>query len=65
MLIDMSDKEIVIETLSRLPESVSLSEIQEELRILAAIRKAQAEADAGNVVPHSEAVKMVEGWASK
>lgn len=61
----MSDKKMVMETLSRLPESVSLSEIQEQLRILAAIRKAQAEADAGNVVPHREAVKMVEGWASK
>lgn len=56
---------MVIETLSRLPESVSLSEIQEELRILAAIRKGEAEADAGNVVPHSEAVKMVESWATK
>jgi predicted transcriptional regulator len=65
MLVDMSDKEVVIETLSRLPESVSLSEIQEELRILAAIRKGQAEADAGNVVPHSEAVNMVKGWASR
>jgi len=61
----MSDKEMVIETLSRLPESVSLSEIQEELRILSAIRKGQAEAGAGNVVPHSEIVKMVEGWGSK
>jgi predicted transcriptional regulator len=65
MLIGMSDKEMVIETLSRLPDSVSLSQIQEELRILAAIRKGQTEAEAGNVVPHGEVVKMVEGWASR
>ena len=58
-----NDKELVLETLSHLPESVSLSDIQKELSILAAIRRAQAEADAGELVPHAEVVKMVGKWA--
>jgi hypothetical protein len=35
----MTDKQAVIDALTRLPETASLDEITEELRIMAAIRR--------------------------
>jgi len=39
----VTEKQAVIEAISQLPESASLEEIAEELQILAAIRKGQAQ----------------------
>lgn len=65
MLIDMTDKQLIMETLGGLPDSASWEQIQEEFNILAAIKEGQKAADAGELVPHEEAVKLVESWATK
>jgi predicted transcriptional regulator len=65
MLIDMTDKQLIMETLGGLPESASWEQIQEEFNILAAIKEGERAADAGELVPHEEAVKLVESWATK
>ena len=65
MLRDMTDKQLIMETLGGLPESASWEQIQEEFCILAAIKKGERAADAGELVPHEEAVKLVESWATK
>jgi len=65
MLIDMTDKQLIMETLGGLPESASWEQIQEEFSILAAIKEGERAADAGELVPHEEAVKLVESWATK
>ena len=44
-------KNSVFETLCKLPEDVTLEEISEEIATLAAIRRAEAAAEAGKVVP--------------
>ena len=50
----MSDKQMALEALRQLPESVTLEQISEEIAILAAIRRGVADADAGRVVSHEE-----------
>jgi len=65
MLIDMTDKQLIMETLGGLPETASWEQIQEEFSILAAIKEGERAADAGELVPHEEAVKLVESWATK
>jgi hypothetical protein len=58
----MSNKELVLETLRKLPEEVSLEEISEEIAILAAIRRGEQAADEGKVVPHEEVKKRLASW---
>lgn len=50
----MSDKQLALETLRRMPEEATLEQIREEMAILAAIRRGQAAADAGRVIAHEE-----------
>ena len=45
----MKDKEVAIETITNLPENVSMDEIAEQLQIMAAIRKGKEDVTAGRV----------------
>ncbi len=49
-----TDKQIAFHTLQRMPESVTLDEISEELAILAAIRRGEAAAEAGRTLTHAD-----------
>jgi predicted transcriptional regulator len=60
----MTDKQAVIDALQRLPESASLDEISEELRIMAAIRRGRADVAAGRSKTLQEAEQLFESWAS-
>lgn len=60
----MTDKQAVIDALQRLPETASLDEITEELRILAAIRRGRADVAAGRTKTHQESERLFESWAS-
>jgi hypothetical protein len=61
----MSDKDVVIETIRRMPEVATLEQISEEIAILAAIRKGEEAADAGRVTPHEEVRQKLASWISK
>ena len=61
----MSDKQRVIDAVARMSETASLSEISEQVAILAAIRRGEAAADAGQVVPHEEVRRRSEAWTGK
>lgn len=61
----MSDKDIVIEAVRKLPESATLNEISEEIAILAAIKEGEKDADEGRVVSHEEVKKRFAAWSSK
>ncbi len=51
----MTDKQAVIDALQRLPEDVSIEEITEELRIMAAIRRGRDDIAAGRTKTQEEA----------
>ena len=61
----MTNKELVIETVRSLSETLTLDEISEEVALLAAIRKGEEAAEAGSVIRHEEVRRMVASWTSK
>ena len=61
----MTDKEAVLDALSRLPENVSLQEITEELQIMAAVRRGRADIAAGRTKTQEEVEQLVESWATR
>ena len=60
-----SEKQIAFEALDRLPASATLEQMSEELALLAALRRAEAAADAGRVVHHDEVERRSASWTSK
>ena len=61
----MSNKEVVIEAVRKLPEDATLQQISEEIAIFAAIRKGEEAADEGRVIPHEEVKKKLASWTSR
>lgn len=61
----MTDKDLVIDALRKLPEEISIEQILEEIQILAAIRRGEQAADAGKVIPHEDVKGMVAKWTSR
>lgn len=59
-----SDKRAAYDALARMPESITLRQISEELALLAAIRQGEADADAGRVVSHEEAKQRSAAWTT-
>jgi predicted transcriptional regulator len=59
----MSNKEVVLDLLSQLPEDVSLEDIAEEIAIEAAIQRGKKAADEGRVISHEEMKKRSAEWA--
>jgi predicted transcriptional regulator len=60
----MTDKQAVVDAIQRLPENVSLEEITEELRIMAAVRRGRADVAAGRTKTHEEAQDLLKSWAT-
>jgi predicted transcriptional regulator len=61
----MSDKQLVVELLKRLPDDADLRDIGREIEFLAAIREGEAQADRGEVVPHAQVKGEFASWISK
>ena len=60
----MTDKEAVLDALSRLPENASLEEITEELQIMAAVRRGREALAAGRTKTQEEVEQLVDSWAT-
>ena len=60
----MTDKQAVLDALQRLPETASLEEITEELRIMASVRRGRADIAAGRIKTQEEAERLLETWAT-
>jgi hypothetical protein len=61
-LIFMSDKELALETIQRLPEDARLDTIAERLEFLAAIRRGVEQIERGEAVPHEEVKRQLATW---
>jgi predicted transcriptional regulator len=61
----MSDKQLVVELLKRLPADVKLRAIGKEIEFLAAIREGEEQADRGEVIAHEEVKRAFSSWISK
>ena len=58
----MSQKEIVLDAISELPDEVSLQEIAEKIEFLAAIQKGMDQLDSGEGIPHEEVKRQLATW---
>jgi hypothetical protein len=56
----MSNREIVIDLLSRLPEDASLEEIAREIELLAGIKIARDQARRSEGIPAEDARKLID-----
>ena len=61
----MSVKELIRNAVDKMPDAISFDAAIEELEILAAIRRADEAADAGDVYTQEEIEQEVESWFSK
>jgi predicted transcriptional regulator len=60
----MSNREIVIDLVGKLPEDTPLEEIARQIELLAGIRTAREQARRGEGVPAEDVRKLVDSWAS-
>ncbi len=58
----MSQKEIVLDVISELPDEVSLEQIAEKIEFLAAIKKGMDQLDRGEGIPHEEVKRQLATW---
>jgi hypothetical protein len=61
----MSNREIVIDLLSKLPEDVSLEEIAYEIELLAGIATARSQVRRREGIPAEAARSLVAEWAGQ
>jgi predicted transcriptional regulator len=61
----MSDKQLALDSIQRLPADASLDVIAEQVEFLAAIRKGLDQIERGETVPHEEVKRQLATWLSK
>ena len=59
---DMTEKEIVLETIRALPDDCSLEEIAERIEFMAAVQKGLDQLGSGEGIPHDEVKKQLASW---
>ena len=60
--VEVSDKQAVIEVLSRLPDDASLDDIRYEFELIHSLLRGMAAADAGQTIPHAEVEEGLRRW---
>jgi hypothetical protein len=61
----VSNKEIVMDLIGRLPEDATLLEIAKEIEFVAGVREGFAQLDRGEGVPLEEVEKQLRSWITK
>ena len=61
----MSNKEIVIDLIGRLPEDATLLEIAKAIEFVAGVREGFAQLDRGEGLPLEEVEKQLPTWISR
>ena len=63
--VPVSEKQVAMDVIARLPEAATFDQMSEELALLAAFKRGEAAAVEGRVVPHAEVVRRSETWITK
>jgi hypothetical protein len=61
----MSNKEVVSDLLTRLPDDVSLQQIAREVEFVAGVREGLEQLDRGDGVEIEKVEKLIESWTTK
>jgi predicted transcriptional regulator len=58
----MTQKELVLDAISELPDEASLDDIAERVEFLAAVQKGLDQLDRGEGIPHEEVKRQLATW---
>jgi predicted transcriptional regulator len=58
----MTEKELVLDAISELPDEASLDEIAQRIEFMAAIQKGIDQLDRGEGIPHDEVKRQLATW---
>jgi len=58
----MTEKEVVLKTISELPDDCSIDEIADRVEFLAAVQKGLDQLDHGEGISHDEIKKQLASW---
>ncbi len=58
----MTEKEVVLKTISELPDDCSIDEIADRVEFLAAVKKGLDQLDRGEGIAHDEIKKQLASW---
>ena len=61
----MSNRELVMELVTKLPDDAPLAEIARQIELLAGIQEAREQVQRKEGIPAADAFKLVTEWASK
>jgi predicted transcriptional regulator len=61
----MSNREIAIDLIQRLPEDASLEEMAKELEFVAGVQEGFAQLERGEGVPAEEVRRMIPSWTTR
>lgn len=61
----MSDRQLVLEAVQEMPETLSLHEIVDELLLLEEVKRRLEKNPAGKGVPAEELLQQVSSWVTK
>ncbi len=61
----MSDKQVALETIQRMPETATLVDITQRLEFLTAVQKGLDQVERGEVIPHEQVKRELASWLSK
>ena len=61
----MSDRQTAIEAVTHMPESASMAEIVDELRMLASVREGFEESECGEGLSHQHVAQLLDEWITK
>jgi predicted transcriptional regulator len=60
----MTQKQLVLSTLGRLPDDATLADFEEEFRILKALDQAEDDIKRGRTKPHEDVKRQLASWIS-
>ncbi len=61
----MSNRELVIDLVNKLPEDTTLENIAREIEFVAGVKESIAQADRGEVIPLEDVDKLIKQWAAE
>lgn len=61
----MTDRQLILDAVRKMPETASLAEILDELRLLHSVAQGMVDTEQGKVTPHEDVPKQMSAWITK
>jgi predicted transcriptional regulator len=61
----MSDKQLVLDIVNKLPDEATLEEIRERIEFISAMKEAEESLEQGQGIPHEEVEKQFSSWVKE